>query len=289
MLSNKICKKILLCVGALFCALFPIDEAEASSLWDAASTFLKGLKLPETVWQELSDSIKTAESIEEVIDLPGRGVYSFSAGKPDDDNDTYVEHELEIAESDFQTLRARRNLMVHLLRKRVDQERYSSEEALKHALYGQLQDGSVVGLQSVSEIVDGWVFSLVWLDASAKAVHEAVPQEKKLNDDYCSYLYARAKTFFDGKQYESALPIFKHIHDLHWADIALYLDAAECFQKMGNAGEALLLLKELTDELGEKMSSDEWTRTGRLFRICGDKAAALSAFQIARERFREGR
>ena len=77
MLSNKICKKILLCVGALFCALFPIDEAEASSLWDAASTFLKGLKLPETVWQELSDSIKTAESIEEVIDVPGRGVYSF--------------------------------------------------------------------------------------------------------------------------------------------------------------------------------------------------------------------
>lgn len=289
MLSNKICKKILLCVGALFCALFPIDEAEASSLWDAASTFLKGLNLPEAVWQELSNSIKTARSLEEVIYVPGRGVYSFSAGKPADDNDTDVKHELEIAESNLQTLRARRSLMVHLLRKRVDQERYPNEKALKHALYGQVQDGSIAGLQSVSEIVDGWVFSLVWLDASAKAIQEAVPQEKKLNDDYCSYLYAKAKTFFDGKQYENALPIFKHIHDLHWADIALYLDAAECFQKMGNEGEALLLLKELTDELGERMSSDEWTRTGGLFRICGDKAAALSAFQIARKRFREGR
>ena len=289
MLSSKICKKILLCVWALSCALFPIDEAEASSLWDAASTFLKGLKLPEAVWQKFSDSIKTSKDLEKVIYVPGEGAYSFSAGKPADDKDTYVKRELEIAESDFQTLRARRNLMVHLLRKQVDQERYPNEEALNHALYGQVQDGSITGLQSASEIVDGWVFSLVWLDASAGAVREAVPQEKKLNDDYCFYLYARAKTFFDGKQYESALPIFKHIHDLHWADIALYLDAAECFQKMGNAGEALLLLKELTDELGEKMSSDEWTRTGGLFRICGDKAAALSAFQIARKRFREGR
>jgi tetratricopeptide (TPR) repeat protein len=132
--------------------------------------------------------------------------------------------------------------------------------------------------------------ALVWVEAeAANAVRETPPDPDELRGGYYSFLYGRGKELFDVGQYSEALPVLKQIHDFRWADAETYTDAAECFLKMGEPGECLKLLKNLVDTLGQDMGSDALARAGRLFREAGDKPAALSAFKLARERFREGK
>jgi tetratricopeptide (TPR) repeat protein len=102
-------------------------------------------------------------------------------------------------------------------------------------------------------------------------------------------LYDTAKSAFEAGRNDEALIVFKQIHDLKWANVGAYLDASECFLRNGEAEESLKLLRELMKTLGDNMGSAELTRAGGLFRKAGDKPSALSAFKLARERYRQGK
>ena len=285
MLSNRICS-----LGpALFFTLVFVVCASAAPLSDAADSFLHEL-MPEAARLALLDKIESAGDGIFGVAESDSGVYSFSSGKAPRDRDADVQSELERMEANIQALRARRALAVHLASGRLDRKRYSDDDALGGALLSIYERGGVRGLQSASGVADGWAMALVWfMPEAARAVREATPETLELNDGYCSLLYERAKNLFDGGRYSEALPVFKHIHDFKWANIGAYLDASECFLRMGEPEECRKLLKELVDALGDDMSSDELERAGRLFREAGDRESALASFKLARERFRMGK
>lgn len=293
MSSNKTCKFFERAVFSLlfwalnfaFC-VFAVP-ARASPLADAAGVFLRELETPEPARRALLEKIREGET--RVVEIP-TGVYGFSAGKAPVGREAYVQKKLEAARASLHAFRARHDLMVYLTRERIDRARYPDNEALGSALSSYYGERGIAGLQSASESSGGWVMALVWLTPeAAEAVREDTPEAGSLDGEYCSLLYARAKALFDAGGYTEALPVFKHIHDFRWANVGAYLDAAECFLRTEESGETLKLLKEVTETLGSDMDSDAFERAGVLFLEAGDREVALSAFRMARERFRQGR
>lgn len=249
---------------------------------------MRELNVPEPVRFALLKKIQGGET-RGVVET-SLGVYSFFAGKAPTDRDADVQSELERSEGALYILRARRALVTSLTEARVNRRVYHDEDALSEALYLYYQRSTFVGIQSASEVATGWIMALAWLTPEAvRAVQEDTPKIGALDEDYCSFLYQQAKVFFDTGRYTEALPVFKHIHDFHWANVEAYMDAAECFLRTSEPKECLKLLKELIGTLGNKMDSSTFTRAGRLFREAGDREAALSAFKAARERFRHGK
>jgi tetratricopeptide (TPR) repeat protein len=189
-----------------------------------------------------------------------------------------------------------------LAKENVNRELYRYGDSLGQALLSYYTRRELKGIQTAAEVVsigkgaarqgskkgaDRCAMALAWLSSeAAKAFESDVPPPGALNEDYCRFLYLRrARVLFEGGKYDEALTIFKHIHDLRWADIGAYLDAAECFLKVEEEKEGLALLQELFSSLKDKMSTEELTRTGRLFRAGGDRSSALLVFKAARERF----
>ena len=280
--------KVFLLASALFFAVWAeAAPIEAVSLSEAADAFLRELNTPEPARRAL----KVGDSRALCVVEAGGSVYGFSAARASTDRDDDVKAELDAAEARFHVLRARRALVLHLTKGRVDRKVYPDEEALGGALLTKyVKYGAVAGSQSASETAGGWTMALVWLaPEAAEAVRDVPPKTGELDGDYCALLYERAKSLFDAGRYGEALPVFKHIHDFRCANVGAYTDAAECFLRTGEPGECVRLLKELTETLGGHMASDAFERAGRLFREAGDRAAAFSAFKTARERFREGK
>jgi tetratricopeptide (TPR) repeat protein len=265
--------------------LFAI-HAEAAPLSQAADTFLRELDTPESARRALLEKIEDRQEL--CVVESGGSVYGFAAGRAAADKDNDVKFEIDAAKARLYALRARRALVLHLAGGRVDRNVYPDDEALGSSLY--VKYGTITGSQSVSETVGEWTMALVWVEPeTAKVVRETPLDPDELSGGYYSFLYGRGKELFDVGQYSEALPILKQIHDFRWADAETYMDAAECFLKMDESGECLKLLRNLVDTLGQDMGSDALTRAGRLFREAGDKDAALSAFKLARARYREGK
>jgi tetratricopeptide (TPR) repeat protein len=243
-------------------------------------------------------------------------VYSLVVSPVRSDSDPDVARELETSETQLALFRARSNLALHLAKGSVNRKVYRYDDFLGQALLSYHSRRQIQGIQTAAEIVeleksaspkqasskqasskqkeksaDRYAAALAWLSPdAAKAFENSVPTPEALNEDYCRFLYLRhARILFQAGKYDEALPIFKHIHDLKWADIGAYLDAAECFLKVGEKEESLKLLRELFSLLMEKMSMDELVRTGRLFRAAGDRPAALRVFKTARDRFERER
>jgi hypothetical protein len=260
----------------------------AAPLESAAGKFLAELDTPDAARKIIIEKLSAAaprESRYAIAAESGGVVYGFSSEPAPYDHENDVRLDLESAACETNSIFARRALLVCLNRSGIDKGRYRYDEALGDALSSYYRRRGVAGIQSASDVTDGWVFALVWIE------NAGVPRaaSSDIEEDYCAFLYARAKREFDAKRYGDALPVFKHIHDHRWANIGAYLDASECFLKNGEPGESRKLLSELVAVLGEIMTSDDFARAGRLFRESGDRASALSAFKAARERFHEGK
>jgi tetratricopeptide (TPR) repeat protein len=245
---------------------------------------LVGLHVPVEARNALAENTETG-----VFEYGGV-IYSFTALPLPRSADSYMASVLERNALERGLLTARRRLALHLAQGRIDRKRYPNEEALGSVLDARYLRVKVRGVETASEAANGWAFALAWLSSGApKAVEEAFPPEEELKEDYCATLYRPARALFEAGKYLEALPMFKNLHDLRWADIGAYLDAAECFLRTGESEECRKLLRELMLTLGGGMGSDDFARAGDLFQETGDRDAALSAFRKARERFREGK
>jgi tetratricopeptide (TPR) repeat protein len=268
--------------------LFPTSCVSAASFLDAAKIFLTNIGIPSSAHNSLFKDISVNGEKDSYITEVESAFYSFAGRKRLVDKDKDIQHEIETATADFLILRARRDLVLHLMKEKVNRKHYPNDDALDNAVYSLYERSGIAGIQSSTEVVEDWVFALAWLEkTTAKAVQKLPLETSELSNDYCAFLYERAKTFFNEKKYSDALSIFKHIHDYQWANVGLYLNAAESFFKTGEVEESLKLLKELQNTLNDKMSSEDWERVGRLFRVNGDKKAALDSFKEARKRYRK--
>lgn len=273
---------------ALLCVFHQTGTA-ASSVQEAAALFLKEARIPISSQHLLLSKI-TADEKAPCIAETGGVTYSLAVSKAPADKEADMQVDLETSTHERNSMRARRNLVVYIARKNFDMKRYIYDDTLGGVLDSGFGRSGISGTQSVSDIVNGIACSLVWITAKDASVALASPPpEDELRDNYCDLLYDTAKRAFESGRYGDALPLFKHIHDLRWANIGMYLDASECFLRVKDKDESKKLLTELIDTLGEDMSSLELSRAGGLLRESGDRAGALAAFKSARERFREGK
>ena len=264
--------------------------APAASLADAGRGFLAELETPETARIAILEKIAALpEDGRRVVTAEAGGaVYGFSAEPAPFDRDDDVRLQLEVAAQRVNEMRARRALLIYLNRKDLGKERYRYREALGDALSSYYGARGVAGIQTAAGVADGWVAALVWLAGAGADIPRAAPPD--IEENYCASLYENeARVLFGAGRYAEALPMFKHLHDHKWANIGAYLDASECFLRNGEPGECRKLLAELTATLGEDMTTDDFVRTGRLFREAGDRASALAAFETARTLFHEGK
>lgn len=229
------------------------------------------------------------------------GFYSLVLCPIQQDADRDTMSEIEIATRKFASMTARSRLAFYIGHGGVDRNLYRYDDALGKALLSyytrkelqkRLHEQGITGIETATSIIEGnpeIIIGLAWIaPESSKLIEKDVPELGVLDDEYCRFLYLnRAKGLFQAGKYEEALPLFKNIHDIHWMDVSAYLDAAECFLKIGESKECLTLVKEIRTALNDKMSSKELARAGRLCRTAGDRQAALDAFNQARVRLHE--
>jgi tetratricopeptide (TPR) repeat protein len=280
----------------------PFAEGASSSspLSRGLDNFLTELRCDASLRKAFLKNFEAGD-LSSVVTANG-AVYSLVISPVPFDSDSDVAQELEASETDRALFRARGNLALSLAKDNVNRELYRYGDSLGQALLSYYTRRELKGIQTAAGVVSTgkeisskrerkepgrYTIALAWLSSdAAKAFESDAPPQGALNEDYCRFLYLRrARVLFETGKYDEALPIFKHIHDLRWADIGAYLDAAECFLKVDEKGESLKLLQELFSSLKDNMNTEELSRTGRLFRAVGDRSAALLSFKTARERF----
>jgi tetratricopeptide (TPR) repeat protein len=265
-------------------------RAYAATLRGTASTFLKALDISETTKQILQSEILNKAGRAFRVTETASGVFSFYALPVLKDDEPEVAAMLEAACLDVVTAHARKNLALSLGSANVDRRRYDDSEALGGALDSYYVSKGMSGIQSASDVSDGWAMALVWATGETSSLFKKSQiSYGDINEKYCELLYRTAKNEFDAGQYGEALVIFKKIHDLKWSNIGLYLDTSECFIKVNDKADAQKLLAELLSTLRGEMGSEDFIRAGRLFRAAGDKVSALSSFQEARKLYRDGK
>ena len=295
---NRICNLVLATLAVCLLVAFPAGALASGDIRPPAAAFLRELKIETSLAKKLLDRLLPLGRNFFSVVRGGRGVYSLALIPIPRDEEPDVAAELEAAMLDVALLRAEGRLAFSLGQGGVDRKLYRYDDPLGVALYSWYARGTVKirGIQSAADALDAKgggrvAAALAWLSTeSAAPMEEDVPPPGALNDDYCRSLYRdHARALFEAGRYAEALPAFKNIHDLRWADVGAYLDAAECFLRTGEPGECLKLLRELRATLDEKMGTDDLARAGRLFREAGDRGAAFDAFRAARQRYREGR
>lgn len=195
--------------------------------------------------------------------------------------------------------KAQNALAIALSGGRVDRLRYPFDDALGTALlsrYTEAFSTRISGIQTAGDIITGtggerWAAALAWVTPDVlNSLDKVKIDEAALTDEYCRFLYRElAEKEFRAGRYDEALPMFRNIHDLHWADVNAYLDASECFLRTGAEDDCSKLLRELKDALGDKMSSANFERAGELFMECRADDDAAESFRMARMRYREER
>jgi tetratricopeptide (TPR) repeat protein len=260
--------------------------AYAVTLRDAALVFLREVNAPAAAQDVVSANADKASFVVETEE----GIFSFYAMLAPQDDDPDVLAELEAGQLNIASVRARENLILHIGGNKIDRKRYADGQVLGGALDIYFISKGISGIQSASEVTDGWVMALAWVTRGAGEVFRAaLPFSEDINEKYCELLYSMTKRSFDAGRYSDALLAFKQIHDLKWSNIGLYLDTSDCFIKVNGKEDARKLLAELVSVLGDKMSSDDYVRAGTLFRAAGDRKSALSSFKKARELYHQGK
>lgn len=302
MLLNRICKLFLIFLIACAVSSCTVSQAEDGAdgvLRSEIDLFLSELNVISSVKNELLASMADNNNIinerTAVVRTADNGVFCLALVKILDDKESDVAKELEIFAQDRALFLARGEISIALgqsnLKNSVKKELYRYNEALGHALFAYYEPRGIQTSSYVLKKTKSGRFAVVlaWLKSDlANTLQDEVLSEKTLDDDYCRFLYLnQARDLFIAGRYSEALPLFKNIHDLKWMDISAYLDAAECFLKIGEPKECLTLVKEIRAELGREMSSLELARAGRLCRGAGDKKAALDSFNHARVRLHE--
>ena len=282
------------CWAACFVFLRVLSAGAGGLPRSESEAFLSGLNVSGSVREKLLSAADDSSGEEErtvMVRAEDGGLLCLALVPVPQDRGADVAAEMEAFSQNRALSLARGRLALTLGQDKVSREVYRYNEALGAALFTYYGPR---GIETAADVLwdaesGRFAVALAWLlPQTVQALEgEALPPNV-LDEDYCRFLYLdHAKGLFRAGQYSEALPLFKNIHDLKWMDISAYLDAAECFLRMGEPGECLTLVKELRAALDKDMSSEELSRAGRLCREAGDRKAALSAFQRARVRFHE--
>lgn len=111
-------------------------------------------------------------------------------------------------------------------------------------------------------------------------------QEPFFINDYCQYLYPKAKELIREKNWHEALEILKELHDLKFANIDAYLLATQAFIEDKQPLEAQKIAMELLNDFKDKLSSSQAEQLGDFLLECNNPDDAEKAYQLAMQKFK---
>ncbi|MDR2523228.1 MAG: hypothetical protein LBC93_05960 [Synergistaceae bacterium] len=257
--------------------------------------FLGQVPLSDKERSDILQAVRTASSRTEWL-LSGEGqVYSLALRPVLRDKRPDVQVKLEEMARHQAGLRARYLLYLRAAPEKR-RSRYADEDSVAEALVGWDKGaGKEKRLKpdlSAAMVRGGWAFALVRVRGEVLeelGARIASLPGNDLDTAYCSALYPKAKAFFDQKEYQRALPVYRELHALRWARPVAYLDAAECFLRTGDKRGAACLAEETAVELGESMNSALLERAGDLLLESGEEDKAARLYRLASEKLRQER
>lgn len=151
--------------------------------------------------------------------------------------------------------------------------------------------GSVKGLIHQATSRDGYTVAYVLADEAALTAHLLQPTELgQVRAAYRDVMHRQARDLMKRENWKDALLLWRHLHTRELVSPDLYLDAARCFQALGQDGDTVRVLTEAMNTLGASASPEFLEKAGDLSltiqTVAGQKLAER-AYQAASERLRE--
>lgn len=276
----------LILIAALSLSV-PGFQSFADTRGQVAVQFLSSVALEKSLRAQIVSRIEaTATRSEWLIDASDV-VYGVAAIRCASDSNRGVQAQLDKAAVKGAFRKAEHLLFLYAAGERIAVGKYRNSEALANALIVLDGKSKVAArlspdLQSMARTIDGFGVALVFVPRERIQVYQSsIWPYDLLRDAYCAETYLTAHALFQSGNYEKALPVLKEVHDLKWAMPEAYLDAAECFQKVGEASQSSKLLKEILEQLGPRLSSGQSERLGDLMLSCRLVGEAQTAFELA--------
>jgi tetratricopeptide (TPR) repeat protein len=259
--------------------------------------FLKQTTLSDTEQTDIvkaiqSQASQTEPSRTEWVLSGGGEVYSLVLVPVQKDKRADIQTKLEEVARAKAGLRAHYLLYLRAWSQSGRKTRYANEEIVAETLAGW-DKGRGVRLKpglSVGAVSKDWAFALLKIpEEPLNTLGTQIDEmpEDALDTDYCAALYPKARELFNQRRYEQALSVYRELHSLRWAKPVAYLDAAECFLRMGDPKSAVRLVQESATELEDLMDSALLERAGDIAFESGEEASAERLYRQAGKKLQQ--
>jgi len=151
--------------------------------------------------------------------------------------------------------------------------------------------GKVKSLVHQAAVEGDFAVGYVMADQSALTAHLLEPAElEKVRTAYRDVMHGQAGDLMQRGNWEDALLLWRHLHQRKLVSQQLYLDAARCFEALGQHADAVRVLNEAMDAFGDSGSPEFFEQAGDLaLDIQSDEAQSLAeqAYEKAIEGLKE--
>lgn len=181
-------------------------------------------------------------------------------------------------------MQARRQLLHELFAALPEipfQDRAMAEETYLQALAEDLPGFRLPGV----EFAAGGEGGAHWAVAAARPGEAAARIKANLDDPafarlYCQNGFVRAKNAYRMQDYPHALRLLREAHRKGYANADAYVLLARVFAKLGQAGDAKAVAKEVLENLGGQLTPESAEELGDLFLELQCEPEAQQAYEI---------
>ncbi len=268
-----------------------LGPAFSYALDSELKVFLGGAPLPPLVRDRLATRVEAEKDRTSWIVEQEGMVYSLVALEIPEEEHPGTRKKMELSLLSAAAIQSHRNLLLYSAGTAYPRQRYASSEAVAGALLSLRQShasgGTLLpGSHSDKAITSSRAVSLNWIPLdNIQGVLQDLPRGKAFDDAYCAQLYGISRSFFLVGNYEQALELLLEMRRFQWMNPHAWLDAAECFFRLGEPEEGVMLLEKTFQTMESLFSIDQLLRGGDLFGEAGKKELQQAMYQKARERF----
>ncbi len=251
--------------------------------------------LPNAVRERLTARVEAASEASSWIIEEEGVVYSLVFLPTPKEGNPQIRRRVEISLLAAAEMKGKMHLLLYGTTSLYPGDVYSSPEAIAGALISLREDRTARGIllpgsQSSRSILENGVASLDWAPLEKiNVVGQSLPKGKVFDDAYCAQLYGISRSFFTTANYQQALGILKEMHRFQWMNPDAYLDASECFIRLGSPKEASLLLEKTLEAMQSLFSVEQLERAGELFGEAGNEERMQRLYEDALKLFRSRR
>ncbi len=164
-------------------------------------------------------------------------------------------------------------------------------EAIENAA-GKLQVvGAAKGVTHQAAVRGDYAVAYVMAEESAIAAHLLSPAAlDEVRAAYRDAMHRQARELMQRSDWKNALLLWQHLHKRKLVSQQLYLDAARCFQQLGEEQDALRVLTEAVEAFSKASAPDFFEQAGDVAALMKSGQAqelAEKAYRMASEQLRD--